>query len=121
MNDLCDLFFSFSPELSCFKIGEKFSIHAVISVHKDGRPSCPWLQNRGEIFFTRNGKFLGVAFRSVNGRLVPTFSLRSEGDEIRINFGQEPFMVSVGPVPRPSRRALRKSGEVATRSLILLC
>ena len=52
------------------------------------------MQNKGEIFFTKNGEHLGVAFRGVHGQLYPTVGLHSEGEEVRVNFGEEPFQVT---------------------------
>jgi hypothetical protein len=46
-----------------------------------------------EIFFTKNGLFLGVAFRNLkkNISLFPSIGLRSQGEEIEANFGMLPF------------------------------
>ena len=35
---------------------------------------------------------LGVAFRTVSGKLYPAVGMRSRGAHIRANFGQEPFL-----------------------------
>lgn len=41
-----------------------------------------------EIFFTKNGKYLGVAFRKVKGVLLfPTIGLHSPGETVLVNFG----------------------------------
>jgi hypothetical protein len=44
-----------------------------------------------DVFFTKNGRSLGVAFSKVAGRLFPTVSLHSPGETVRFNFGQELF------------------------------
>ena len=44
------------------------------------------------IFFTLNGKFLGVAFSDVDrGPLFPAAALHEPGDACRFNLGQQPF------------------------------
>lgn len=40
-----------------------------------------------EIFFTKNGKYLGTAFTDPSHSYYPTVSLHSAGEEVRINFG----------------------------------
>lgn len=45
-----------------------------------------------QIFFTKNGKFLEVAFTGVYGKLYPTIGLHSVGDWVEANFGQKPFV-----------------------------
>eukprot|EP01027_Heterolobosea_sp_BB2_P011207 GEZU01016332.1.p1 GENE.GEZU01016332.1~~GEZU01016332.1.p1 ORF type:complete len:498 (-),score=83.43 GEZU01016332.1:426-1919(-) len=44
-----------------------------------------------EIFFTKNGKSLGVAFKGVTHQLYPTIGLHSIGDRVTVNFGAKPF------------------------------
>ncbi|KAI7842482.1 hypothetical protein COHA_003836 [Chlorella ohadii] len=45
-----------------------------------------------EIFFTKNGEHLGVAFRNVGGHpLFPTIGLHSQGAKVEVNFGRQPF------------------------------
>lgn len=45
-----------------------------------------------EVFFTKNGKFLGVAYRGVSGdEFYPTISLGSVGAKIKVNLGRKPF------------------------------
>jgi hypothetical protein len=40
-----------------------------------------------EIFFTKNGKYLGTAFTDPSHSYYPTVGLHSTGEEVRINFG----------------------------------
>ena len=42
-----------------------------------------------DLFYTKNGAFLGVAFRGVPGGLYPSVSLQDE--TVVANFGQKPF------------------------------
>ncbi|GMH46073.1 hypothetical protein BSKO_14037 [Bryopsis sp. KO-2023] len=48
---------------------------------------------RQEIFFTKNGKFLKVAFERVQSELelYPTIGLHSKGEQVEVNFGGRPF------------------------------
>eukprot|EP00899_Mesostigma_viride_P013967 jgi/Mesvir1/22571/Mv18575-RA.1 len=52
-----------------------------------------------EIFYTKNGKSLGVAFRDVRGsNLFPTVGLHSRGEQVDVNFGAEPFVFDIDAV-----------------------
>ncbi|KAK9806165.1 hypothetical protein WJX72_003712 [[Myrmecia] bisecta] len=45
-----------------------------------------------EMFFTKNGKHLGLAFREiVTVPLYPTIGLHSKNERVTVNFGQHPF------------------------------
>eukprot|EP00877_Chromochloris_zofingiensis_P000059 jgi/Chrzof1/10053/Cz04g25140.t1 len=46
---------------------------------------------RQEMFFTKNGSKLRVAFRGVKGVLFPTIGLHSKNECVEVNFGQAPF------------------------------
>ncbi|CEG84156.1 hypothetical protein RMATCC62417_18001 [Rhizopus microsporus] len=48
-------------------------------------------------FYTKNGKFLGTAFRQidVSKPLYPSVGLRTTGEKITTNFGHEPFMFDI--------------------------
>ena len=64
-----------------------------------------------EIFFTRNGVDLGVAWdlrntAHANCRLLPTIGMHSYGEEVRLNFGQEPFTYDLAGRDRRARLAL---------------
>eukprot|EP00898_Chlorokybus_atmophyticus_P007569 jgi/Chlat1/7813/Chrsp66S07270 len=52
------------------------------------------LQNH-EIFFTKNGKMLSVAFRDVNSVLYPTAALHSRNERVEVNFGKKPFVLDL--------------------------
>ena len=45
----------------------------------------------GEVFFTLNGNFLGVAFKRPSELLYPTISMRNRGAKVKVNFGAQPF------------------------------
>ncbi|TPX69061.1 hypothetical protein SpCBS45565_g02623 [Spizellomyces sp. 'palustris'] len=52
---------------------------------------CAYHFEKGVIFFTLNGRSLGVAFQDVKGDLFPTVGLHSPGECVKLNFGGRPF------------------------------
>ena len=58
---------------------------------------CGWYSRTGEIFFTKNGKALGVAFKNVFGEFYPFVGVNSQNSCILANFGQMPFRFDVEP------------------------
>jgi hypothetical protein len=58
-----------------------------------------------EIFFTRNGLFLGVAAQRVRFRrgLFPTIGMHSKNESVKVNFGGEPFMFDLAAWLRRER------------------
>ncbi|KAG0172023.1 hypothetical protein DFQ30_011312 [Apophysomyces sp. BC1015] len=48
-------------------------------------------------FYTKNGVFLGIAFESLNASLslYPTIGLRTSGEHVVANFGEEPFVFDI--------------------------
>ncbi|KAM7519218.1 hypothetical protein LguiB_018180 [Lonicera macranthoides] len=45
-----------------------------------------------ELFFTKNGAVVGTVYKDVKGRLFPTVAVHSQNEEVRVNFGREPFL-----------------------------
>ncbi|XP_004344420.1 KB07 protein [Capsaspora owczarzaki ATCC 30864] len=43
-------------------------------------------------FYTKNGTALAVAFRNMRGKLFPIVGLRTQGEVVEANFGQDPFV-----------------------------
>eukprot|EP00455_Lapot_gusevi_P054355 TRINITY_DN8697_c0_g1_i7.p1 TRINITY_DN8697_c0_g1~~TRINITY_DN8697_c0_g1_i7.p1 ORF type:complete len:456 (-),score=77.30 TRINITY_DN8697_c0_g1_i7:140-1438(-) len=58
-----------------------------------------------EIFFTKNGENLGVAFQDVFGVLFPTISLHSPNESIRVNWGARPFLFPIHPLRQACHQA----------------
>eukprot|EP00210_Caulerpa_lentillifera_P006272 g5991.t1 len=52
------------------------------------------LENR-QMFFTKNGTLLGIAFNNVEGELYPTIGLHSKSESVEVNFGQKPFVFDI--------------------------
>ncbi|PVU96602.1 hypothetical protein BB561_001076 [Smittium simulii] len=50
-----------------------------------------------EAFFVKNGVFLGVAFKDLNPSfpLYPSVGMRTPGEKIKANFGQNPFVFDI--------------------------
>ncbi|KAG0225718.1 hypothetical protein BGX31_007546 [Mortierella sp. GBA43] len=47
------------------------------------------------LFYTKNGVYLGVAFRDLSGPLYPTVGMRTQGEIVEANFGQRKFIFSI--------------------------
>eukprot|EP01094_Clydonella_sp_ATCC50884_P024835 TRINITY_DN6344_c0_g1_i3.p1 TRINITY_DN6344_c0_g1~~TRINITY_DN6344_c0_g1_i3.p1 ORF type:complete len:1247 (+),score=191.48 TRINITY_DN6344_c0_g1_i3:460-3741(+) len=77
---------------------------------------CGYNNINGDVFFTKNGEYLGVAFREVPRNLFPCVGLGSRGEEIYVNFGQHPFLWKMDTrapsVPiTPAPKAFEQPGE----------
>ena len=48
-------------------------------------------------FYTKNGTYLGIAFRKlkISMNLFPCVGLRTPGEHVTVNFGQEPFVYDI--------------------------
>lgn len=51
---------------------------------------CGWNIRSNEVYFTKNGQFLGNGFDRVNGRFYPVIWI-GDNCKINVNFGNEPF------------------------------
>ncbi|KAG0049152.1 hypothetical protein BGZ83_006010 [Gryganskiella cystojenkinii] len=47
------------------------------------------------LFYTKNGAYLGVAFRDLKGTLYPTVGMRTTGEIVEANFGQRDFIFDI--------------------------
>ncbi|KAI1317453.1 hypothetical protein EDD11_008390 [Mortierella claussenii] len=47
------------------------------------------------MFYTKNGAYLGVAFRDLKGPLYPTVGMRTPGEIVEANFGQRDFAFDI--------------------------
>jgi len=56
---------------------------------------CGLLAERREIFFTKNGAHLGIAFVDITTVVYPTVGLHSPGEKVSFNFGSAPFLFDV--------------------------
>lgn len=48
-----------------------------------------------EFFFTKNGEVVGTVAKDVKGPLFPTIAVHSQNEEVRVNFGKEPFVFDI--------------------------
>eukprot|EP00245_Coleochaete_scutata_P013324 TRINITY_DN538_c0_g2_i1.p1 TRINITY_DN538_c0_g2~~TRINITY_DN538_c0_g2_i1.p1 ORF type:complete len:449 (-),score=62.75 TRINITY_DN538_c0_g2_i1:85-1431(-) len=69
-----------------------------------------------EIFFTKNGKLLGTAFREVKGVLYPTIGLHSPDEKVEVNFGQSPFVFDIEVMAREERERRYRGVETIALS-----
>lgn len=63
----------------------------------------------GECFYTKNGVHLGIAFTGLTGELYPSIGLRTIGEQVRVNFGAQPFVFDIDYYYRQEKRRLYKS------------
>ncbi|KAK9760457.1 hypothetical protein K7432_015485, partial [Basidiobolus ranarum] len=49
----------------------------------------------GSAFYTKNGVFLGIAFRDLKGALYPSVGFRTPGEQVEVNFGQRRFKFDI--------------------------
>ncbi|KAL3930645.1 MAG: hypothetical protein SGPRY_001452 [Prymnesium sp.] len=75
---------------------------------------CGLLCERREIFFTKNGEHLGVAFSDVTCSLYPTVSLHSPNEALTVNLGASPFKFDVEALLREQRREKLMQARLAT-------
>ncbi|KAG0239098.1 hypothetical protein BGW41_007941 [Actinomortierella wolfii] len=47
------------------------------------------------LFYTKNGVYLGVAFRDLKGPLYPTVGMRTPNEAVETNFGQREFVFNI--------------------------
>ena len=69
---------------------------------------CGLLTERRELFFTKNGAHLGVAFSEISAILYPTVGLHSPGERVTFNLGASPFAFDIDKLilsQREGRRA----------------
>lgn len=68
---------------------------------------CGYNLVEGKCFFTKNGLNLGKAFEDIPSNIsyYPTVGLKTPGEEIRVNFGQEKFVYNI----EQDLRSLRKN------------
>lgn len=71
--------------------GPQFGIDDVVG--------CGLRYDRNEIFFTLNGRYLGVAFANVNGKFYPTVGIDAKV-QITFNFGLLPFAFRLHELPK---------------------
>lgn len=66
---------------------------------------CGLLSERRELFFTKNGESLGVAYGSIEGAVYPTIGMHSLGVSVKLNLGAAPFAFDIESMVRTRREA----------------
>eukprot|EP00242_Pyramimonas_sp_CCMP2087_P016646 CAMPEP_0198207392 /NCGR_PEP_ID=MMETSP1445-20131203/10846_1 /TAXON_ID=36898 /ORGANISM="Pyramimonas sp., Strain CCMP2087" /LENGTH=406 /DNA_ID=CAMNT_0043880401 /DNA_START=223 /DNA_END=1439 /DNA_ORIENTATION=+ len=62
-----------------------------------------------EIFYTHNGKFIGIAFHDIKLPLYATVGLHSKNEHITVNFGQKPFVFDIAALIAEERLQVQKT------------
>ena len=75
----------------------------------------------GEIFFTKNGVWLGTAFKTTNvtSPLFPTVGIHSKGESVKVNLGTTPFAFNIKDYifTESKKRSIQISSENTTQLL----
>ncbi|KAI0024256.1 SPRY domain-containing protein [Xylariomycetidae sp. FL0641] len=61
----------------------------------------------GHVFFTKNGKSQGTAFRDIRGKFYPAVGMKKTGEHVRVNFGQAPFIFDIDKVMREEQQTMK--------------
>ena len=94
---------------------------------------CGWNPNEGTVFFTKNGKYLGTAFKNVYGTFYPAIGVQlldsklltsSQLDgvtsdvvtSISVNFGQIPFLFEINELLATVDDPEHRSGKTGQRA-----
>jgi len=69
--------------------GPKFSTNDTVG--------CGFNTSNRSCFFTKNGKYIGLAFKDMRKDLAffPTVGMNSIGEKVEVNFGQKPFLYNI--------------------------
>lgn len=70
---------------------------------------CCWDLVENVVFFTKNGKNLGTAFRDLTGTLYPTIGMQSMGGHVKANFGSEQFVFDIEAYAQQQRDKILSS------------
>ncbi|CAK7273288.1 hypothetical protein SEPCBS119000_005577 [Sporothrix epigloea] len=65
----------------------------------------------GTAFFTKNGEYLGTAFRDINEanlKLFPVVGMKKSGEQVRVNFGQLPFTFDIDGLMKNEKLLIRQ-------------
>ena len=58
---------------------------------------CGYSPNNGSCFFTKNGSYIGLAFKNINkdATWFPTLGMNSLGEKVEVNIGSKPFVYNI--------------------------
>ncbi|KAF1813678.1 SPRY-domain-containing protein [Eremomyces bilateralis CBS 781.70] len=81
--------------------GPKYSTLDVIGCGVNFRTGCA--------FYTKNGVYLGTAFKDIrHERLYPSVGMKKPGEHLRVNFGQTPFVFDIDSMVEKERRHIQE-------------
>eukprot|EP00762_Andalucia_godoyi_P000472 ANDGO_03042.mRNA.1 putative E3 ubiquitin-protein ligase HERC2 len=97
---------------------------------QDDVVGCGYIKSDGSVFFTKNGKHLGIAFRGVQDHFYPVVGLLGKGTRVKVNFGRDAFRFDPShvfghaeftipeirdemPAPSPSTRRIRSPARTS--------
>ncbi|KAF2017513.1 SPRY-domain-containing protein [Aaosphaeria arxii CBS 175.79] len=94
--------YSYSNTTSGKPFGPKFGTLDVIG--------CGVNFRKGTAFFTRNGHFLGEPFKDIKPNLswYPTVGMKKNGETLRVNFGQEPFLFDIDKMVQAEKAEIQR-------------
>ncbi|WPH04822.1 Hypothetical protein R9X50_00771900 [Acrodontium crateriforme] len=97
--------YSFACTASGKSYGPKFSSNDTIG--------CGVNFRTGTAFFTKNGVYLGEAFKGIKtDRLFPSVGIKKPGEHLRVNFGRTPFIFDIDRLMAHERQVImRQIGE----------
>ncbi|GAM23782.1 hypothetical protein SAMD00019534_069570 [Acytostelium subglobosum LB1] len=82
---------------ACHRVNSSRSRKYAASFTRNDVVGCGWNRKEGKVFFTKNGKYLGTAFKNVFGDYYPAVQLGSNVS-LSVNFGASPFLYDVTPL-----------------------
>jgi hypothetical protein len=69
----------------------------------------------GSAFFTKNGHFLGTAFRDLKDiKIYPSIGMKRPGAQLKVNFGQSPFYYDIDAVVIREKALIRDEINTTT-------
>ena len=81
---------------------------------------CGWNMREGTIFFTKNGKHQGIAFRNVYGNFYASVGVDSIDVTILVNFGQMPLLYDLpAELTAAQGTHIERTGEVGHSALCI--
>lgn len=74
---------------------------------------------KGEVFFTKNGQWLGVAFYNVcRVSLFPTIGLHSKGERVQVNFGSSTFLYNVDEAITQEKKEMQRLYRISNINIM---
>ncbi|KAH8920858.1 SPRY-domain-containing protein [Atractiella rhizophila] len=91
--------------------GPKFTTGDTIGVGLDWTWGAGEDKDGARAFFTKNGRWINYAFEGVKGAFYPSVGMRTPGESVRVNFGQDGFKFDIESYVLTRKEAIRRSIE----------